>query len=152
MVQCIRQWTWRLRDVVSSTCICHDVKQLHLFLESHVYALTERTLEIANQKSKEVYAQIGRLDKLEELGLGYILAGSAMMDLTLEEGWLAELAGLKKLRHFHLLTDLWTSMGQAEVEFMVSNWPKLEKKKTLDMNEHRLDSTPTYSANSIGDG
>jgi hypothetical protein len=51
----------------------------------------------------------------------------ALNDLTLRIGWLGELVGLKELRHFHILTDLWTSMEQAEVELMVTNWPKLER-------------------------
>ncbi|KAK3823056.1 MAG: hypothetical protein J3Q66DRAFT_330756 [Benniella sp.] len=127
-------------DAVSSAWICRDIKHLQLYLERRVNFPTRRMLEIVNQKGKNVYAQIGRLVKLEDLSLGYIL-GPVVKDLTLEAGWLAELAGLKKLRRFCMLTDFWTLMGQAEVEFMVSNWPKLEK-ISLDMKQYR--DVPDY--------
>jgi len=46
---------------------------------------------------------------------------------TLPRGWLSELANLKKLRHFFLMTDLWSKMTQADVQFMDGNWPQLER-------------------------
>jgi hypothetical protein len=89
--------------------------------------------EAITRTAPRVYAQIGRLIKLEELSLSCYKSEfqsapeeAFSKDLTLEHGWLAEFAGLKKLRHFQMDTDFWSSMGQMEVEFMDANWPKLE--------------------------
>jgi hypothetical protein len=120
-------------EVLSSPWICRDLEQLHMLLEREVYASNVRMRKTVHQQGKKVYAQIGGLVKLEQLSLGCIRSGPimeddpVMKDLTLEDGWLGELAGLKKLRHFCILTNIWVWMGQAEVEFMVSNWPNLEK-------------------------
>ncbi|KAF9343575.1 hypothetical protein BGX34_006604, partial [Mortierella sp. NVP85] len=121
-------------DAVSSAWVCHDITHLQLFLERRDNAHTCKTI---HQLGKKVFAQIGALVKLEELSLGYFGSERVINDLTLEDGWLAELARLKKMRHFRFLTDYRTSVGQAEVEFMVSNWPKLEK-ITLDITDHRF--------------
>ncbi|KAF9349116.1 hypothetical protein BGX34_002043 [Mortierella sp. NVP85] len=116
------------QDAASSVWICHDIKVLYLRLDPIVTVPVADTIQdTVDQEGKETYAQIGRLVKLEELGLGCTVSGSAMKDLTLENGWLAELAELKELRHFCMLTNLWASMGQAEIEFMEANWPKLER-------------------------
>ncbi|KAK3823055.1 MAG: hypothetical protein J3Q66DRAFT_330754 [Benniella sp.] len=125
------------KDALSSAWICHDLEQLNLLLGRDNNVPMRKTV---NQQGKTVDAQIGGLVKLEELSLGCVRIGPimkdspVMKDLTLEDGWLAELAGLKKLRHFCMLTNLWVWMGQAEVEFMVSNWPNLDK-ISLHMNE-----------------
>ncbi|KAF9280502.1 hypothetical protein BGZ68_007196 [Mortierella alpina] len=84
--------------------------------------------------AKQAFAQIGRLTALESLALGtdegphgsdaWVL--ESKWDLTLSKGYLSELAGLKKLRHFHMRTDHWSMMGQAEVEFMDAEWPWLD--------------------------
>ncbi|KAF9362847.1 hypothetical protein BGX34_005387 [Mortierella sp. NVP85] len=80
--------------------------------------------------AKDAYGQIGRLSRLEELCIGYDECeepeGNYEYDLTLEHGWLGELAGLKELKHFHMAVDFWTRMGQPEVEFMDAQWPKLD--------------------------
>ncbi|KAF9964977.1 hypothetical protein BGZ70_005641 [Mortierella alpina] len=84
--------------------------------------------------AKQAFAQIGRLTALEHLALGTDEGpnGSeedvleSKWDLTLSKGWLAQLAGLKNLRHFHMRTDHWSCMGQAEVEFMDAEWPWLD--------------------------
>ncbi|KAF9960011.1 hypothetical protein BGZ72_008210 [Mortierella alpina] len=83
--------------------------------------------------AKRVYMQIGRLVVLETLALRrdkdtYTAEEDGRVsewDLTLSEGWLAELAELKNLRHLHMSTDYWSRMGQAEVEFMETEWPLL---------------------------
>ncbi|KAF9344820.1 hypothetical protein BGX26_003857 [Mortierella sp. AD094] len=86
------------------------------------------------------YAQIGRLVNLEKLGLGWDLcehitrAEDFEFDLTLEHGWLAELGGLKELKHFYMATQFWSTMGQAEVEFVDANWPQLERITFGDRN------------------
>ncbi|KAF9985831.1 hypothetical protein BGZ75_002502 [Mortierella antarctica] len=51
----------------------------------------------------------------------------ALRDLTLSKGGLSELAGLEDLADFEMRTDLWSGMGQAEVEFMHEKWPRLRK-------------------------
>ncbi|KAF9284944.1 hypothetical protein BGZ68_004295 [Mortierella alpina] len=85
--------------------------------------------------AKRVYSQLGRLADLKILSIGFVMTDqerrkatgySFQWDLTLSRGWLAELSGLKNLRHLHLRTDFWTRMGQAEVEFMDAKWPLLE--------------------------
>ncbi|KAK3823074.1 MAG: hypothetical protein J3Q66DRAFT_330791 [Benniella sp.] len=127
---------------------CHDLTELQLTItqpnvdpehcdfgsdEDEDYedfcARLERFDEWLCRISERAYTQIGSLSKLETLSLnrdewdgrGYDY------DLTLEKGWLRQLAGLKELKHFHMATDLWVNMGQAEVEFMDAQWPKLEK-------------------------
>ncbi|KAF9291466.1 hypothetical protein BGZ68_003886 [Mortierella alpina] len=84
--------------------------------------------------AKQAFAQIGRLTALEYLALGTDegICGpdnrisDSMWDLTLSKGYLAELAGLKNLRHLHMKSDHWSRMGQAEVEFMYTHWPLLD--------------------------
>jgi hypothetical protein len=127
---------------------CHDLKELQLTItqpnvdpehgdlgsdEDEDYegfcGRLERFDEWVRRVSERAYTQIGSLSKLETLSLnrdewdgrGYDY------DLTLEKGWLRQLAGLKELKRFHMATDLWVNMGQAEVEFMDAQWPKLEK-------------------------
>jgi len=85
------------------------------------------------RQGREAYRQIGRLVKLETLYLDchehddpYGLDLDYEYDLTLERGWLRELAGLKELKHLHMGADFWSRMGQAEVEFMHAQWPRLE--------------------------
>ncbi|KAK3822939.1 MAG: hypothetical protein J3Q66DRAFT_136676 [Benniella sp.] len=41
--------------------------------------------------------------------------------------WLAGLSHLKELRHLFLMTDLWYGMTRDDVQFMDSNWPRLER-------------------------
>ncbi|KAF9945899.1 hypothetical protein BGZ70_003499 [Mortierella alpina] len=84
--------------------------------------------------AKQALTQIGRLTALEHLALGtdegpYGTDNDVLeskWDLTLSKGWLAQLAGLKNLRQFHMRTDHWSYMGQAEVEFMDAEWPWLD--------------------------
>ncbi|KAI8351894.1 hypothetical protein B0O80DRAFT_454951 [Mortierella sp. GBAus27b] len=78
----------------------------------------------------KLYQQIGRLTQLEILDLRYNSIGDPnsvdfMGDLTLAGG-LSFLSELKSLRQLVLISDLWTGMGQAEVEFMAECWPRLE--------------------------
>ncbi|KAF9959997.1 hypothetical protein BGZ72_008196 [Mortierella alpina] len=83
--------------------------------------------------AKQIYVQIGRLVVLETLALAAApkrfnrkqYHPLSQWDLTLSKGWLAELTGLKNLRHLHMRTDFWSRMGQAEVEFMDAEWPLL---------------------------
>ncbi|KAK3823077.1 MAG: hypothetical protein J3Q66DRAFT_424655 [Benniella sp.] len=89
--------------------------------------------EYRMRQGREAYRQIGRLVKLETLYLDchehddpYGLDLDYEYDLTLERGWLRELAGLKELKHLHMGADFWSRMGQAEVEFMHAQWPRLE--------------------------
>ncbi|KAF9939474.1 hypothetical protein BGZ65_010403 [Modicella reniformis] len=122
------------QEVVSEDWVCHDIKVLHLLLGRDTFVPAGKTKEeVVAQAAKTVYGRIGCLSKLEEVSLGSdancfeTRGGGFTEDLTLEHGWLAELAELKELRHFQMVTDFWSSMGQAEVEFMDANWPKLER-------------------------
>jgi hypothetical protein len=124
----------RFQDAVFNEWVCSDITVLQLRLDRWVSVPEgEREEEVLAQTAQRVYTQIGRLAKLEELRLGCEISESMSApeeafskDLTLEHGWLAEFAGLKRLRYFRMDGDFWSSMGQLEVEFMDSNWPKLE--------------------------
>ncbi|KAF9363511.1 hypothetical protein BGX34_003908 [Mortierella sp. NVP85] len=78
-----------------------------------------------------VVGQIGRMIKLETLGIGY--NDPNLLPIPKRDrgpGCLAELRqlkNLKQLRHLFLMSEFWHSMGQAEVEFMIQHWPNLEK-------------------------
>ncbi|KAF9964964.1 hypothetical protein BGZ70_005672 [Mortierella alpina] len=88
---------------------------------------------------RRLLTQIGRLSKLEKLTLDIARARDTrgndttaeeedyQWELTLANGQLAQLAGLKNLRTLRLDADFWTRMGQAEVEFMYEHWPLLEE-------------------------
>ncbi|KAK3806803.1 MAG: hypothetical protein J3Q66DRAFT_358504 [Benniella sp.] len=134
---------------------CHDLKELHLTLSrprvdpeqdefgsdeedydenEDLDSRLERFEAWVRRWAKEAYTQIGSLSKLEILSLDCddrMDAASPMdnydYDLTLDHGWLRELAGLKELRHFHMATNFYSKMGQAEVEFIHAQWLKLER-------------------------
>jgi hypothetical protein len=79
-----------------------------------------------------LYQQIGRLAQLEVLDLRYARLNERdpyeedyMDDLTFSGG-LPFLSELKSLRQLILISNLWTAMGQCEIEFMADNWPRLE--------------------------
>ncbi|KAG0238448.1 hypothetical protein BGX31_003286 [Mortierella sp. GBA43] len=122
------------QDAVSQEWVCRDITILQLCLSRYVFRPEGMCMEKAiTRTAQRVYAQIGQLTKLEELSLSCEMGAfwsapeeDFSKDLTLEHGWLAELTGLKRLRHFQMETDFWSSMGQLEVEFMDGNWPKLE--------------------------
>jgi len=84
---------------------------------------------IVNHAVGGFFAQIGTLLHLEELGLGCGIntRREADGDLILEDGWLAKLTGLKQLWHLTMHSDYWSAMGQADVESMDLNWPRLER-------------------------
>ncbi|KAG0199482.1 hypothetical protein BGX28_007258 [Mortierella sp. GBA30] len=82
--------------------------------------------------AKRVYAQIGKLVDLEMLGLQVhdkerppFIRERFTWDLTLKDGYLKELAGLRKLKHLHMASDFWLNMEQDEVEFIDAQWPVL---------------------------
>ncbi|KAF8933546.1 hypothetical protein BGZ58_006267 [Dissophora ornata] len=81
---------------------------------------------------RRLYQRIGELSELEILELRYTclddrdpLEEEIERDMTLEGG-LPFLSELKSLRQLLLISDLWSEMGQCEVEFIESNWPRLE--------------------------
>jgi len=123
----------RFQDV-STEWACRDLTVLELFMDREVVVPQGRNkVDIVTQAVQRFFAQVGRLTNLEELGLGSRMDLEReerklfAKDLTLENGWLAELSGLKQLRHFRMYTDYWSSMVREDVEFMHVNWPKLEK-------------------------
>ncbi|KAK3823037.1 MAG: hypothetical protein J3Q66DRAFT_330722 [Benniella sp.] len=125
-------WTTLGFGHVLTEWICRDITVLHLCLRREVVVPEGRTEDgVVAEAAQRVYSQIGRLVKLEDLTLGCVekyrsRGENSASDLTLEHGWLAALAGLKRLRLFQMSTDFWSRMGQAEVEFMDANWPRLE--------------------------
>ncbi|KAF9357254.1 hypothetical protein BGX34_009457 [Mortierella sp. NVP85] len=121
----------RFQDV-STEWVCRDLTMLHLMLDRDVIVRRrQKKGDVVNWAAQGFFVQIGRLTKLEELSLGCKASPDSShlrsADLTLEEGWLAELSGLKKLWYLGMLTDYWSVMEQEEVEFMDTNWPNLEK-------------------------
>ncbi|KAG0236166.1 hypothetical protein B0O80DRAFT_454982 [Mortierella sp. GBAus27b] len=129
-----------LEYLVMKEWACSDLRELWLFIlrtdklnqkHSHYESEAPRL----DGLTKKVYGQIGRLSKLENLWLHYQEHGHrhqiehlcGAKDLTLDRGWLSELAGLKRLKHLTIPLALCESIGQAEVEFMDSQWPRLEK-------------------------
>jgi len=127
----------RFEDVSTLDAIgwaCRDLAVLHLMLDRDVIVdWLEKKTDVVNRVVQGFFAEVGRLTKLEELSLGSKRSSTRRAeklfakDLTLKDGWLAKLARLNKLRHLQMYTDYWSSMGQEEVEFMDTNWPKLEK-------------------------
>ncbi|KAF9102860.1 hypothetical protein BGX27_010834 [Mortierella sp. AM989] len=121
----------QFKDIVTKPWVCLDLKELHL----HLFRGHPHEGDVA-PIAKKVYSQIGRLVKLETLRIGYSIDDYIYrqediedlgMDLTLKHGWLAELKGLVELRHFYIAPYFGVNMGQAEVEFIHSNWPHLER-------------------------
>ncbi|KAF9966172.1 hypothetical protein BGZ70_003088 [Mortierella alpina] len=89
-------------------------------------------LRLISIAAKSVYTRIGRLQKLEVLALSIDISQDTAAeekdyawDLTLSNGWLGEMAGLKNLKTLMLHAAFWSKMGQAEVEFMHERWPLL---------------------------
>ncbi|KAF9104456.1 hypothetical protein BGX27_010081 [Mortierella sp. AM989] len=107
----------KFEDIKTDWWVCLDIQELRLTLN--------RPDMVAD--AKVAYSQIGRLIKLEKLALECDMSNDSRMDLTLKHGWLAELAGLKELQQFFMVSDFWSKMGQDEVEFMHVNWPRLER-------------------------
>ncbi|KAF9430482.1 hypothetical protein BGZ76_000819 [Entomortierella beljakovae] len=131
-------------DAAEGEWVCHDLKELYLTLNRSGENIISRyeeddnnasdSIKSAKNVAKKVYAQIGRLTKLETLKLACDKSWGAEAvekdyeyDFTLRRGHLAELAGLVELRHLHMATDFWYMMDQDDVEFIHANWPRLEK-------------------------
>ncbi|KAG0238449.1 hypothetical protein BGX31_003287 [Mortierella sp. GBA43] len=118
--------------VVSSEWVCCDLTVLELCLNRKVPVLKGKSRgEVIMDAAQRMYSQIGRLVNLEELNLHYDMDDCSseegtLMDLTLKDGWLSELAGLKNIKYFYMDWYTWSSMGQLEVEFMDIYWPKLK--------------------------
>ncbi|KAF9573810.1 hypothetical protein EC968_007881 [Mortierella alpina] len=73
---------------------------------------------------KKMYHKVGRLTELEILAI----ESDRPRDMTLDKGYLSELAELKKLRRFELRDIMaWCCLiRQPEVEFIYESWPALE--------------------------
>ncbi|KAF9347398.1 hypothetical protein BGX34_003169 [Mortierella sp. NVP85] len=118
-------------QAVSVEWVCRDITVLDILVDREVTVPQGRNkIDIVIQSAQRFFAQVGRLTKLEELSLGCkecLEDEDFTKDLTLEYGWLGELAGLKQLRHLRMHTDYWSPMSHEDVEFMNTSWPKLEK-------------------------
>ncbi|KAF8975345.1 hypothetical protein BGZ46_009195 [Entomortierella lignicola] len=127
--------------IISYPWVCLGLKELCIMLGKRDVEISEDDYYYrhfdsdghADMVGKKVYAQIGRLVNLETLGIGHDVSVEAEdepacdCDLTLKHGYLGQLRRLRKLRHLYMVTDFWTYMGQAEVEFMYKYWPLLKK-------------------------
>ncbi|KAF8981774.1 hypothetical protein BGZ46_002296 [Entomortierella lignicola] len=120
-----------IKDIISGEWVCLGLKELRLTLTwaggNNIY---HKEAKVPRELAQKVYTQIGRLVKLEKLNIGYAnhwpMAKFFESDLTLSQGWLSEFVGFSELREFSMTTHFWKKIGQAEVEFMNTNWPKLE--------------------------
>ena len=90
--------------------------------------------ELIPMLTERVYTRIGGLKKLEILALDMdrsfennMMESDYAWNLTISSGYLSELAELKCLKRLILGANLWSTMGQAEVEFMYTNWPLLNE-------------------------
>ncbi|KAF9562931.1 hypothetical protein EC968_005035, partial [Mortierella alpina] len=122
-------------DVMSGgDWVCMGLRVLCLTLNRHL--TVEETHHLSSERiaqaAKHVYTQIGRLHQLEVLVLNITRSVDTSgredpfpWDLTLSRGWLGEMSGLKNLKTIRLLSDVWSRMGQAEVEFMRERWSSL---------------------------
>ncbi|KAF9291475.1 hypothetical protein BGZ68_003895 [Mortierella alpina] len=107
----------------------------------------EKKRQVKAWAAQRVFVQINQLVVLETLSLGtddnvYVGLDDRRVsewDFTLSKGWLAELAGLKNLRHLHMRTEYWSEMSQAEVEFMDAKWPLLGE-ISFDLKKDELDT------------
>ncbi|KAG0243049.1 hypothetical protein BG011_003200 [Mortierella polycephala] len=99
--------------------------------------------------SQRLYEQIGRLVDLEVLALGTMdrfqmyYIEDFTWDLTLSKGGLRNLSGLKKLRKLSLRADFCSKMGQADVEFIDAEWPRLEQIE-FGYEQTMIDDTPHW--------
>ncbi|KAF9190227.1 hypothetical protein BGZ50_000334 [Haplosporangium sp. Z 11] len=123
--------TLEFEDIVTGEWVCRGLKSLWLVLASRL----DRTGKDEMQEAviKLAYGQIGRMLELETLILAVDHSDyrtndpdSYYADLTLVKGWLGELTRLKRLRCFGVRDYFWSEIGQAEVEFMHEEWPKLD--------------------------
>ncbi|KAF9964980.1 hypothetical protein BGZ70_005644 [Mortierella alpina] len=138
-------------DVSASYWACSELRELGLVLnlypkrEDKFDVLKDGTEEdedwddydleeLVVKGTKQVYTQIGKMEKLEVLALdidrsyeNHMKISDFAGNLTICDGYLDELARLKKLKSLQLRADFWSAMGQAEVEFMYKNWPLLSK-------------------------
>lgn len=140
----------RFQDIVLREWVCPDLRELRLTISRPMIWLDEdydydydsdsdsdsehMDPHLVRAMAKQAYGKIGNLSKLEILWLGCDNGENPETpkedyeyDLTLKHGWLGEFAGLRELKHLQMLSDFWSRMGQAEVEFMYAHWPKLEK-------------------------
>ncbi|KAF9102861.1 hypothetical protein BGX27_010835 [Mortierella sp. AM989] len=123
----------QLGNAMSDLWVCLDLKELVLDLSvGDADDSNGSETEPSTSTKNNIYLQIGRLVKLELLYLVSDTEGLSEEELqvigkylTLKHGWLVELKGLKELRHLVLGSVFWKQMGQAEVEFIHSNWPRL---------------------------
>jgi hypothetical protein len=136
-------------DIVSKEWLCRDLEELHIFLARRRSGSEEEEDDGVDsddkapmQLLKRVFEQIGRSSKLEVLCLATPVFGD--MGLNLEHGGLSHLAGLKKLRHLGITEELWLEIGQAEVEFMDSQWPQLESVSFRGTNISGIETRPHW--------
>ncbi|KAG0227432.1 hypothetical protein BGX31_007006 [Mortierella sp. GBA43] len=110
-------------NTVPSDWGCLGLKELRL-----TYGPSSEATLKSRHISPDLYKQVGRLRNLEILSLGPDHRNMSLFrhDMTLCKGWLGKLAGLDKLKHLEMISDLWSMMGQRDVEFMDQNWPALQ--------------------------
>ncbi|KAF9966175.1 hypothetical protein BGZ70_003091 [Mortierella alpina] len=138
------------KDLVEAAWMCAELEELGLTMTRYIEfeeesgeligglagfarrpCVIKQKQAIAVGMVKRLYARIGQLRNLRVLSLGADKSWGDVTgfewDLTLPNGGLDELAGLKDLADFEMRTNLWSGMGQAEVEFMDEQWPRLRK-------------------------
>ncbi|KAI8347797.1 hypothetical protein B0O80DRAFT_191829 [Mortierella sp. GBAus27b] len=106
-------------QVVEREWVCLHLKELVL----------NYSLKISRVKeTRALYKQLGRLVHLEVLAIGRIPNKSKKFrDMTLSDGYLGMLAGLNKMRDFHVSKAMWDNLGPEEVAFIKQEWPQLQR-------------------------
>lgn len=106
-------------DCCGGDWACLDMKELYITID--LERKSNGYYKMRN--ARDIIEQIGRLVKLEKLatGCGHFDPYSEQASkkcLTLRYGWLRRLSQLSALRELRLMSDFWSCMGQAKVEFM----------------------------------
>ncbi|CAO3566934.1 unnamed protein product [Mortierella alpina] len=116
-----------LMDPSGDEWACTELKELRMTLD--------RTVE---HLAKRFYAQIGRLEKLENLTLDgtrdpYSIERhwDCSYDLTLSRGYLGQMVGLKNLRSLRVDRAFYRNMGHDELVFIQLHCPRLRYIKVL---------------------
>lgn len=128
----------KLTDMTRSSWVCLGIEQLGLRILDDRSVDESTTAKVQNQATvmmRQALAQIGDLVFLQQLGLEWppvikidpkttqVTKDFVQMDFSLLCG-LNLLSGLKQLRKLQVLVS-GLAMGQAEMEWIIDNWPKL---------------------------
>ncbi|KAG0206892.1 hypothetical protein BGX28_001761 [Mortierella sp. GBA30] len=145
--------TIEFEDICNGPWVCTNLRELRLMFARRVRHLNtfsptaRKSISRADRIAAEAvvkhgYAEIGKLKNLEVLTLEANHNDDLEGDATACEGWLAELSGLKKLRHLLVGKGFQRWINQYDVELMHAQWPLLSEVTFIDHPE--LKSLPHW--------